>query len=104
MAVRGLVFQGRASRLRSPLSTTNPCWRGAWRHIRSSLIDRPAQPMLLGTRVAPVAELVDALDSKSSSARSAGSIPARGTTSFKTHCFCSLFRGRLPHLVEQTLE
>jgi hypothetical protein len=27
-----------------------------------------------------VAELVDALDSKSSSARSAGSIPARGTT------------------------
>jgi hypothetical protein len=26
-----------------------------------------------------VAELVDALDSKSSSARSAGSIPARGT-------------------------
>src|ERR1700738_525515 len=28
---------------------------------------------------APVAELVDALDSKSSSARSAGSIPARGT-------------------------
>ena len=31
---------------------------------------------------APVAELVDALDSKSSSARSAGSIPARGTRSF----------------------
>jgi hypothetical protein len=30
-------------------------------------------------RKAPVAELVDALDSKSSSARSAGSIPARGT-------------------------
>src|SRR5215211_1693490 len=29
---------------------------------------------------APVAELVDALDSKSSSARSAGSIPARGTS------------------------
>jgi hypothetical protein len=28
-----------------------------------------------------VAELVDALDSKSSSARSAGSIPARGTKS-----------------------
>jgi hypothetical protein len=28
-----------------------------------------------------VAELVDALDSKSSSARSAGSIPARGTNS-----------------------
>jgi hypothetical protein len=31
---------------------------------------------------APVAELVDALDSKSSSARSAGSIPARGTIIF----------------------
>jgi hypothetical protein len=29
-----------------------------------------------------VAELVDALDSKSSSARSAGSIPARGTKAF----------------------
>ena len=29
-----------------------------------------------------MAELVDALDSKSSSARSAGSIPARGTTHF----------------------
>src|SRR5580704_16175856 len=34
----------------------------------------------LNVRNAPVAELVDALDSKSSSARSAGSIPARGTT------------------------
>src|SRR4029079_12994520 len=33
---------------------------------------------------APVAELVDALDSKSSSARSAGSIPARGTTDFSS--------------------
>ena len=32
-----------------------------------------------GVANAPVAELVDALDSKSSSARSAGSIPARGT-------------------------
>ena len=29
---------------------------------------------------APMAELVDASDSKSDSARSAGSIPARGTT------------------------
>jgi hypothetical protein len=29
-----------------------------------------------------VAELVDALDSKSSSARSAGSIPARGTKAY----------------------
>jgi hypothetical protein len=34
-----------------------------------------------------VAELVDALDSKSSSARSAGSIPARGT-SFSGDQFC----------------
>ncbi len=31
---------------------------------------------------APVVELVDALDSKSSSERSAGSSPARGTNSF----------------------
>jgi hypothetical protein len=31
---------------------------------------------------APMAELVDASDSKSDSARSAGSIPARGTTDF----------------------
>ena len=31
---------------------------------------------------APMAELVDAIDSKSISARSAGSIPARGTTAF----------------------
>src|SRR5882757_8948426 len=35
---------------------------------------------------APVAELVDALDSKSSSARSAGSIPARGTS---LRCFAA---------------
>src|SRR5436305_14208622 len=34
---------------------------------------------LVSVPKAPVAELVDALDSKSSSARSAGSIPARGT-------------------------
>jgi hypothetical protein len=33
---------------------------------------------------APMAELVDASDSKSDSARSAGSIPARGTTDFST--------------------
>jgi hypothetical protein len=33
---------------------------------------------------APLAELVDALDSKSSSERSAGSIPAWGTTSSST--------------------
>ena len=33
-----------------------------------------------------MAELVDALDSKSSSARSAGSIPARGT---KLRCFAA---------------
>jgi hypothetical protein len=35
--------------------------------------------LVSGPPKAPVAELVDALDSKSSSARSAGSIPARGT-------------------------
>jgi hypothetical protein len=35
----------------------------------------------LKTNIAPMAELVDASDSKSDSARSAGSIPARGTTS-----------------------
>src|SRR6186997_50566 len=41
----------------------------------------PASPHRASTLCpkAPVAELVDALDSKSSSARSAGSIPARGT-------------------------
>src|SRR5689334_7212756 len=38
-----------------------------------------ARPLARGPK-APVAELVDALDSKSSSARSAGSIPAGGTT------------------------
>ena len=42
---------------------------------------------------APVAELVDALDSKSSSARSAGSIPARGTN---LCCFAASV-GRPPH-------
>jgi hypothetical protein len=36
----------------------------------------------LSLAIAPVAELVDALDSKSSSSRSAGSIPARGTNFF----------------------
>ena len=40
-----------------------------------------ATPFGQTPRIAPVAELVDALDSKSSSARSAGSIPARGTRS-----------------------
>src|SRR5205085_7889401 len=51
---------------------------------------------------APVAELVDALDSKSSSARSAGSIPARGTRAENVnknnnlnHRFDSVFRGHL---------
>ena len=38
---------------------------------------RDAGPKACGRR--PVAELVDALDSKSSSARSAGLIPAKGT-------------------------
>jgi hypothetical protein len=56
---------------------------------RSSRVDRQSPPAIfrplrdagLPGRYpkAPVAELVDALDSKSSSARSAGSIPARGT-------------------------
>ncbi len=41
--------------------------------------------MVLRHLLAPVAELVDALDSKSSSARSAGSIPARGTKTFSHH-------------------
>ena len=57
--------------------------------ITSARVDPEAPPAIfrplrrtgpLGPRPkAPVAELVDALDSKSSSARSAGSIPARGT-------------------------
>ena len=42
---------------------------------------------------APVAELVDALDSKSSSARSAGSIPARGTN---LRCFAASVGGPSP--------
>src|SRR5260370_2547936 len=42
---------------------------------------------------APVAEQVDALDSKSSSARSAGSIPARGTN---LCCFAASVGGPLP--------
>jgi hypothetical protein len=40
-----------------------------------------------------VAELVDALDSKSSSARSAGSIPARGTNH---RCCATSVGGQLP--------
>lgn len=47
------------------------------RHRSIAIVRRPAR--------APVAELVDALDSKSSSARSAGSIPARGTIPFPAH-------------------
>src|SRR5262245_16736825 len=46
-------------------------------------------------RKAPVAELVDALDSKSSSARSAGSIPARGT---KLRSYGSASQAPLFHL------
>ena len=42
-----------------------------------------------------MAELVDALDSKSSSARSAGSIPARGTTTFAAAKWASARQGRL---------
>ena len=46
---------------------------------RPAAIFRRLREASLGRPRAPVAELVDALDSKSSSARSAGSIPARGT-------------------------
>jgi hypothetical protein len=46
---------------------------------RPAAIFRPLREAGFGRPKAPVAELVDALDSKSSSARSAGSIPARGT-------------------------
>ena len=51
---------------------------------------RFATPALSGGPLAPVAELVDALDSKSSSARSAGSIPARGTKSSLVEYFQSV--------------
>jgi hypothetical protein len=50
---------------------------GSPRPLYSAGFVTPAVPA--DVRKAPVAELVDALDSKSSSARSAGSIPARGT-------------------------
>src|ERR1700733_10843041 len=46
---------------------------------RPAAIFRRLREAGFGRPKAPVAELVDALDSKSSSARSAGSIPARGT-------------------------
>jgi hypothetical protein len=46
---------------------------------RWQLYSRPLRDAGFRPPKAPVAELVDALDSKSSSARSAGSIPARGT-------------------------
>ena len=59
--------------------------------FKTNGLTRPPRPLysagfttsglLAGVANAPVAELVDALDSKSSSARSAGSIPARGTRS-----------------------
>ena len=49
------------------------------RRLSAAII--PAADALKRRPVAPVAELVDALDSKSSSERSAGSIPARGTNS-----------------------
>src|SRR5207237_10671069 len=59
---------------------------------------RKARPFLgPGVTKAPVAELVDALDSKSSSARSAGSIPARGTSRasalIRQRSFCSITTG-----------
>lgn len=48
--------------------------------LSMAIVRRLRDAPLKGRPRAPVAELVDALDSKSSSARSAGSIPARGTT------------------------
>jgi Arm domain-containing DNA-binding protein len=51
---------------------------GSCRPLYSGGFATPA--FTVGGPKAPVAELVDALDSKSSSARSAGSIPARGTS------------------------
>ena len=47
---------------------------------RAMVIVPPASKHKIRASFAPVAELVDASDSKSDSARSAGSIPARGTT------------------------
>lgn len=49
---------------------------------------------------APVAELVDALDSKSSSARSAGSIPARGTKPKISIITIAYTIGLIPHYQE----
>lgn len=54
-----------------------------------AIVRRASRPRPFPARTvanAPVAELVDALDSKSSSARSAGSIPARGTS---LRCFAA---------------
>ena len=69
---------------------------GYRRHAR---VDRPSPPAIFrrlrdlrpsaDVRKAPVAELVDALDSKSSSARSAGSIPARGTKTMFLRYLCA---------------
>ena len=84
--VRSVILDNQASvlsRARSAvestsLSHTRGLTRQAARYIPPASRRRPSgEPAN-----APVAELVDALDSKSSSARSAGSIPARGT---KTH-------------------
>src|SRR5690606_307673 len=61
------------------------CVLGAVNEKRAATVDEPPRHRIVRrlsvpTRPdAPMAELVDALDSKSSSARSAGSIPARGT-------------------------
>ncbi len=54
------------------------CWSDNVDRAGTIAIFAPLAPGLCLPH-APVAELVDALDSKSSSARSAGSIPARGT-------------------------
>src|SRR5687768_16796284 len=55
-----------------PVRFLRACWQAAKL--------TPALAALYPGRRAPVAELVDALDSKSSSARNAGSSPARGTS------------------------
>src|ERR1700722_9376865 len=60
---------------------------------RPAALFRPLREAGFGRPKAPVAELVDALDSKSSSARSAGSIPARGTT---LRCFSATLGAAIP--------
>jgi hypothetical protein len=65
----------------------NSCWT---REGRLALTLRGRAFYIGAVRVqrAPMAELVDASDSKSDSARSAGSIPARGTISYFPFAVC----------------